>query len=266
MTKFNPGKIIGELRIQKGMTQQELSDLSNIDIRTVQRIECGEVNPRFSTLNLIANALEVDISLLREDKGKRTRASYAFYRFTWIVGVLQLLNLIPLVFWKDYQSSIPIGDMSFKTYTLFPLLHIIVGTLFYYGFYVWGKHCRIKPLMISSIILILIIPLSEILLILNLYDAISYSKTTSLVITIIIGLNRILFGAGIFQIRNHAKQLVFVTGVLMVFAGLLYIIPFDSIQITGTILYFPVLILLILLLYRESKVLLEASTTHDQEV
>ena len=54
------GKRLNEIRTQKGITQKELSDLCSVDIRTIQRIEAGEVEPRMSTLKILAAALEHD--------------------------------------------------------------------------------------------------------------------------------------------------------------------------------------------------------------
>ncbi len=52
------GKKIAELRKAKGLTQDELVQQCNIGIRTLQRIESGEVSPRSSTLSLIFDALD----------------------------------------------------------------------------------------------------------------------------------------------------------------------------------------------------------------
>ena len=48
---------ISELRKAKGMTQEELAELCNISVRTLQRIEAGKVKPRSYTINSILVAL-----------------------------------------------------------------------------------------------------------------------------------------------------------------------------------------------------------------
>ena len=58
---------INEIRNQRSITQKELSESCNIDIRTIQRIESGDVTPRMSTLKLIANALSCDVSIFNAD-------------------------------------------------------------------------------------------------------------------------------------------------------------------------------------------------------
>ena len=46
-------------RKQKGLTQEELADLANVTVRTIQRMESGETIPRSFTLKAIASALTI---------------------------------------------------------------------------------------------------------------------------------------------------------------------------------------------------------------
>lgn len=48
-----------EGRLSKGLTQKELSERSNISIRSIQRIENGEIIPRSHTLKTLAGILEL---------------------------------------------------------------------------------------------------------------------------------------------------------------------------------------------------------------
>lgn len=56
------GKKISNLRKERGLTQEELIEKCNISIRTIQRIEAGEVTPRSYTLKAIFEALEYDFA------------------------------------------------------------------------------------------------------------------------------------------------------------------------------------------------------------
>jgi len=55
------GRKIAELRKAKGFTQEELVEKCNLSVRTLQRIESGDVSPRCYTQRLIFKALEYDI-------------------------------------------------------------------------------------------------------------------------------------------------------------------------------------------------------------
>lgn len=52
---------VKEARLAKGYTQKELSDLTSISIRSIQRIENGEIIPRSYTLKTLAAALEISV-------------------------------------------------------------------------------------------------------------------------------------------------------------------------------------------------------------
>ena len=52
-------------RKNKGLTQEQLADLSNVTVRTIQRIESGESMPRPYTLQTIAAALDIPFETLR---------------------------------------------------------------------------------------------------------------------------------------------------------------------------------------------------------
>lgn len=51
------GKKIAELRKAKGLTQEELAKMCNLNVRSLQRIESGEAMPRLYTLKMILNEL-----------------------------------------------------------------------------------------------------------------------------------------------------------------------------------------------------------------
>lgn len=61
MDKFNTqqiGSLIKQSRIKKGYTQQQVADMTQLSLRSVQRIEKGEVMPRRYSLEVLANQLE----------------------------------------------------------------------------------------------------------------------------------------------------------------------------------------------------------------
>lgn len=53
---------IKELRTKKGFTQQQLADETGMTLRTVQRIENGEVKPSLYSLKNLSRVLEADLS------------------------------------------------------------------------------------------------------------------------------------------------------------------------------------------------------------
>jgi transcriptional regulator with XRE-family HTH domain len=61
------GVVIREIRKQKGLTQVELSDRTNISVRTIQRIEKDTVEASIYSLKVISKVLEVDFLKIKSE-------------------------------------------------------------------------------------------------------------------------------------------------------------------------------------------------------
>lgn len=48
-----------EYRVKNGYTQEKLADLTNLDTRTIQRIENGERTPSVESLSKLVKALNI---------------------------------------------------------------------------------------------------------------------------------------------------------------------------------------------------------------
>ena len=51
------GRRLTTLRKEKNLTQEELVEKSHVSVRTIQRIEAGEVLPRMVTVRILLEAL-----------------------------------------------------------------------------------------------------------------------------------------------------------------------------------------------------------------
>jgi len=91
------GLLIKELRIKKGLTQEELASLTELSARTIQRIENGEVDPRAYTLQMIAKALEVDFSLFVEEEIGADKELQKIGNGSWS-ALIHLTGFLPLIF------------------------------------------------------------------------------------------------------------------------------------------------------------------------
>jgi len=59
--------ILKELRISKHLSQEQLAQMSGLNVRTIQRIESGS-NASVESLKCLAAVLEVDVSTLNQEK------------------------------------------------------------------------------------------------------------------------------------------------------------------------------------------------------
>ncbi len=55
---------LADYRRKKGLSQQQLADVSGVSVRTIQRIESGKVDAHPATLKMLAETLEIDTEKL----------------------------------------------------------------------------------------------------------------------------------------------------------------------------------------------------------
>lgn len=102
------GKKIADYRKEKGMTQVELVEKCNLSVRTLQRIEAGEVTPRTYTVKIIFEALELNYdhplnSLSESNKSLVRRWFKQFYLhfidlFNLKTNTMKKLTILTLAF------------------------------------------------------------------------------------------------------------------------------------------------------------------------
>ncbi|WP_192579312.1 helix-turn-helix domain-containing protein [Dyadobacter aurulentus] len=100
MSKLPISEQIRTLRKSKGLSQEVLAENAGINLRTLQRIETGNVEPRGETLRMLAQALEVSIEALTSTGVDNTIA------IDEDPGFLKLMNLSALTLW-----FIPLGNV-----------------------------------------------------------------------------------------------------------------------------------------------------------
>jgi transcriptional regulator with XRE-family HTH domain len=80
---------IKDFRIKQGLTQQQLADEAGVTLRTIQRIENGEVKPSLHSLNSLGRVLNADLSELSP---KSEVKPYEFNFTLKITDMNQFLN------------------------------------------------------------------------------------------------------------------------------------------------------------------------------
>ncbi len=102
------GKKIREIRKKKGLSQEELAESAKVNLRTIQRIENNESEPRGKTLNLICKVLDINTEDIL-DYGKQTDKSYLtiFHLSVIVFLAIPVGNIIvPLVLWMNKKDKI----------------------------------------------------------------------------------------------------------------------------------------------------------------
>lgn len=110
---LNPSEKIKEFRLQRGYSQEQLAELSNISIRTIQRMEKGETTPKGDSLKKIAKALETTTeNLLETDK----KEDLGYLALIAISGITYLIHpflgvLLPILLWSFRKDKIVNADL-----------------------------------------------------------------------------------------------------------------------------------------------------------
>lgn len=102
---IQPGKKIAAARKLKGLTQEELADLSQITVRTIQRIEAGANTPQSFTLKAIAKALDIAYESLIDQEPETS-------------------NIVPTT--DDLRHFMILFNFSCFTYIIIPWVHSLV--------------------------------------------------------------------------------------------------------------------------------------------
>ena len=136
----------------KGYTQEDLSDKTTVGVRTIQRIEKGDVQPHLQTVKLLAVGLEVEVDdlLVLDNPNEEViqRKWMLLLHGTPFVGlVIPFANvLIPLFIWISKAEDNKIYDAHGRAVVNFHgtinLLFIISLLLFFvvpgFNFFITG--------------------------------------------------------------------------------------------------------------------------------
>ncbi|MAL17847.1 MAG: DNA-binding protein [Balneola sp.] len=159
---------IKNIRNQKGFSQELLAEKTELSLRTIQRVENAETEPRGDTLLRITEALEVTPDQLLEWNQVEDQSTLVVmslsalgFLFTPILGVI-----LPLVIWISRKDRVKKADMigrkviNFQL-TFTALIYLMQGLLFMIpilqldiGFWLEGlfDYLNISPILFQPII------------------------------------------------------------------------------------------------------------------
>lgn len=158
MENYDLAKRIKGLRSRRGLSQEQLADLSELSLRTIQRVEKGETIPRGDTLKRLGIALQVSPDEIIDWKILEDNNVLIMLNFSQL-GFLAfpLLGIIiPLAIWILKKETIMNVNEQGKSIINFQITWII-GLLpaFIFGIFIFGLIFTIALLYIYNIVLIL---------------------------------------------------------------------------------------------------------------
>lgn len=126
LTKEEIAAMVKNGRLDKQLTQKELADLSGINLRSLQRIENGNVQPRIYTWRLLAAHIDLTINskpfvtdLPQPNKARK-----------WIISISSLVILF-FAFGGFVLQSPTFPETRFETFMMLLLASSIYGIILY---------------------------------------------------------------------------------------------------------------------------------------
>lgn len=157
MKNSDLAKRVKELRNRRGLSQELLAENSGLGLRTIQRIENGETEPRGDTLRRLANALDASPDeiidwTISEDKGflmALNLSALGFILFP-LLGIL-----IPLILWISKKEKIKHVNQISKEILNFQILWtiiVILTFLYFIGsmYYRFSQAGDISPALMGN--------------------------------------------------------------------------------------------------------------------
>jgi transcriptional regulator with XRE-family HTH domain len=263
------GKKISELRKDKGLTQEELVDKCNISVRTLQRIESGEVTPRSYTVKTILAALEYDLNKISDPDDKTAHNFFEWLRevllididsdkpadylikqlnIAWLFGLIYFILGFPEGAAEYYRIKEDLMIFSIPFYVCMKISVLIAFFFFQRGFIIVGHLFKNYLLKIMSFVLIF-----GMLLIIS-YDIASLFYT-SIEREFILGSEAltfggigILFGVSLIKLQKPLGRLTVIAGIIEIFAACFFLTIF--LAFVGEIILIPAELLEIVILYK----------------
>lgn len=160
MKNLDLGKKIKELRFRKGFSQEELADLTQLSLRTIQRIENGETEARGDSLKRIAQALNITPEELTgqtihpEEHETNSRYLMLLNLSALSFLIFPILGIIaPLVLWSLKKNTVKNIDVASKRLVNFQISWFILVTiipiviLLMFIFHISLKNIRLNNLL-----------------------------------------------------------------------------------------------------------------------
>lgn len=262
------GQKISEIRKSKGLTQEELVEQCNISVRTIQRIEAGEVTPRSYTIKTILSALDYDIEkisiennltkefkklfLLEIDDKKEASFLIKQLNIAWISGCIYFLLGFAEAWVDYYRYSEEEMVISPVLYSVLKVVLLIAIVFFMRGFVLTGKILKNYLLKITAFILIFISILFYSFDIISLYFGdIDYTIVLGTE-AMTYGIIGILFGISVYRLKDALGTIATITSVFEIISYAFMTTIFMA--IVGLVLLTPTILLEIILLYKVCEI------------
>lgn len=253
------GRRLTALRKERNLTQEELVEKSHVSVRTIQRIEAGEVLPRTITVKILLEALGESYEsfstqpnqVMETPKNILPTANRNALLVAVLAGAVYLISEVVLAS-MDMAWFVGNRDWGFRMnaiYTSLIVVMVISLALFARGFIVLSAVFENTLLKVASYLLIIATITKAILDVsfLSVEDMESIWAPYA-GIAMLMGAVAIVFGAALIRLQDSMGELSRVAGILEIVMGCsLVVVVFYFISY---VVFIPAVVVEILVLYR----------------
>ena len=273
------GKRISELRTSKGFTQEELVEKCNISVRTIQRIESGEVTPRSYTIKTILDALDYDLSKISEDESNYFNALIGWLKnfmlinididkpsdflikqlnIAWIFGVIYFL----IGFFEAAADHFLFKEdsliFSSGIYIAIKVISLISFVFFQRGFIMIGGLFRNYLLKVISFIMITAIILLKAYDITSIFNDAIETEFIAGASAITFGFIGIIYGISLIRLKRTVGAISLYAGLLEIIGGCFLITI--VLAFVGLIIYIPAELIEIIIIFKVIEIIKSKQT------
>ena len=251
------GRRLTALRKEKGLTQEDLVEKSHVSVRTIQRIEAGEVLPRMITVKILLEALGVSYeSFLAEQVAKPVRKGSvtASHRITLLTAVLAgavylvaevVLGLMDIARMSDAPDW---GWMMNAMYIGLTVLMAVSFALFARGFVALSAIFENRLLAVAAYMLIAAVAGKGLLDVISLSVKMESFWFPYAIAAVLVGAIGIVYGVALLRLQDSMGELSRVAGLLEIVNGCLFITV--VLFFIAYVILIPATVIEILVLYR----------------
>ena len=253
------GRRLTALRKERNLTQEELVQKSHVSVRTIQRIEAGEVMPRLITVRILLEALGESYESFSTQQNQvmetKSNPSSPNHRNTMLVailaGAIYLVSEVILCM-LDISWLTNGREWGFRMNIIYASLTgvmVISLALFARGFIALSGVFENTLLRVAAYLLIIITAGKSFLDIASL----SASDIESVwipyaVVSVLMGVVGIVFGIALMQLQDGMGELSRVAGILEVIMGCLLITV--VLFFVSYLILIPTVVIEMMVLYR----------------
>jgi len=253
------GRRLTALRKERNLTQEELVEKSHVSVRTIQRIEAGEVLPRMSTVKILLEALgeryesfsAKSSQVMEAQKSILPNANRNTVLVAALAGVVYLVSQIILgamdIAWitKDHDWGFTMNAI----YTGFTLVMVVSYVLFARGFIVLSTVFENTLLKMATYMLMIATGGMGILDVTSL----SVEDVESLwlpytMAAVLFGVLSIVFGVSLIRLQDGMGELSRIAGMLEIVMGCMLVTV--VLFFISYVIMIPAVVVEILVLYR----------------